>query len=591
MSIEDRIVYSGNDLIQALEESLDRIKVFTFDGRYAMLLGEDIVEKIRQWDKTIRRQKDLPLTLTVCGEFKRGKSSLINAILEEDVVTTNITTETITTNKIRYGTHKNELLLAGGRRVGLSDEELQRDHLKTILAELPERASEMELRRPIDMLQQLAIIDTPGLGDAMEDYLTDVRKALQQTDVVVYVFSSLYPLSVQEQLFIKNAIKPQKHTRLLLVSNFADSFEDEAACDRVVEVIKDRLSTVLPGETPFMLSALDERCRQLGTKRPNAELEAYLENNFLEFRNTLSELLEEKKEHVIPNRIHRLISGMTDELNMLLDAQMQGLTLSHEEIAQKAAELETYKKNQAQQQESEIARVHTLIERSKGDTIRWLDAMISDMERQVEQLRKYSVQDVKENYAMYCTETIQAATDRCIDKFLAELYDLLDDVSDSVSNAFSLAGVSTAPSFKFALHNKSWTKGDNVALVTNMVLSSSWLGYITDFVAGTMRRREIKQSMPDVIKEIAAQYTGLRLATFNAVNDVYAEIQKNVSAMVAAHFNEQVASLEAQLEQAAAISRQSDQKKEEIKAAALALRSVLKEICEDLSVPVLPQDA
>ncbi len=586
MSIEDRIVYSGNDLIQNLEDFLDRMKVFTFDSRYSMLLGEEITERIRQWDKTIRRQKDLPLTLTVCGEFKRGKSSLINAILGENVVTTNVTTETITTNRISYGMHKNELILSGGRRISLSDEELQCDRLKTILTDLPERAREIELKRPIEVLKQLTIIDTPGLGDSMEDFLDDVKNALQQSDAVIYVFSSMYPLSMQEQLFIKTVIKPQKYTELFMVSNYADSFESEAECNRVIEVIKNRLSDILPDETPFMISALDERCRQSGTDRPNSDLEGYLENNFQQLRNSLSQLLEEKKDFVIPNRVHRLIAGMTDELNMLLDASMQGVTLSYEEISQKAEELSEYQKSQDEQQKSEIARIDATIERSKGDTIRWINEVLNDMESEVNTFNQYAVEDVKNNYSMYCTETIQTAIDRCIDKFTAELYRLLDDISGNVSQAFSMAGVNTTPSFRFALHNKSWTKGDNVAFATNMALSTSWLTYITDYIAGSMRRREIKHSMPDVIEDIKGQFPNLKIATLSAIEDVYATIQADVKKLISDYFNEQITTLESQLEQAAAISKQNDQKKAEIKAAALELRAAINDIRADLSMSV-----
>ncbi|MBR6513670.1 MAG: dynamin family protein [Clostridia bacterium] len=589
MSIEDRIVYSGNEIIQNLETFLDRMKIFTYDTKYSMLLGEGIIEKIKEWDKTIRRQKDLPLTLTVCGEFKRGKSSLINAILGEDVVTTNITTETITTNKISYGNHKNELILSGGRRIALSDEELHCDRLKTILAELPERAYEIELKRPIEILKQLTIIDTPGLGDSIADFLGDVRNALQQSDAVIYVFSALYPLSIQEQLFIKNVIKPQKYTEFLMVSNYCDSFEDEAGCERVVEVINDRLSNILPGETPFMISALDERCKQLSVARPNAELEEYLENNFDSLRKSLTELLEEKKEYVIPNRVHRLISAMTEEINMLLEALMQGLTLNHDEINQKALELAEYKKRQDEQQEGELSHIDAMIEKAKGDTTRWIDAMLTEMEQETKLLSNYSVQDVKNNYSMYCTETIQTAIDRCIDKFTADLYDLLDDISANVSKDFSMIGVTTTPSFRLALHNKSWTLGDKIAFFGSMG-SPSWLTFITDYVSGSLRNREIKKSMPDVIFEIKGQFPGLRAATFTAIDDMYSTIQSNVKQLISDYFNEQITALENQVEQAAAISRQSEEKKQEIKAAVSELNSAIDDICADLSISVQLQE-
>ena len=80
MSMQDRIVYDSNELIQILEGSLDRLKAFRFDHRYRALLGDSLIHKIDVWDSNVRKQKDSPLTLVVCGEFKRGKSSFIKRL-------------------------------------------------------------------------------------------------------------------------------------------------------------------------------------------------------------------------------------------------------------------------------------------------------------------------------------------------------------------------------------------------------------------------------------------------------------------------------------------------------------------------------
>ncbi len=584
MKIEDRIVYDGSELIRMLESFLDRMKAFTFDGRYSALLGEGLIEKITTWDKTIRRQKDMPLTLTVCGEFKRGKSSLINALLGEEVVTTNITTETITTNRISYGPHKNELIMSGGRRIPLRDDELCCDKLKAILEELSEPARELELKRPIEILRRMTVIDTPGLGDAMADFLPDVKAALKQSDAVIYVFSTLYPLSMQEKLFIKNVIKPQKYTELLLVSNFTDALDDIADCTRVSDVIRERMEDLLPDETPIMLSALDERCRQIGAKQPNDELAEYLGENFTHLREQLDRMLTEKREYVIPNRVHRLISSMTSELMLVLDALMQGVTISADELDRKTEALIGYQKEQDAQRARILARIDTLISDSEGRTVRVIDEMLDKMEKEADTLSRYSVEDVKRYYSMYCTETLQAGIERCVDQFTVNLHDTLDTISSDMAHAFSSAGVTVMPSFKFALQNKSWTKGDNVAFVGNLALSGHWLSYISDYVAGSMRRSEIKSSMADVITDIKVQFPALRSAAVMAVTDVYADIARSVRDLVSAHFDDQLATLTEQLEQAASIARQNDQKKEEIKAAVLEVKQVLDGIVTEMAI-------
>jgi GTPase SAR1 family protein len=60
------------------------------------------------------------LSLAVVGDFKRGKSTLINALVGSEVVTTNVTPETVTINYIEHGTeNKIEAVLEDGGKVDL----------------------------------------------------------------------------------------------------------------------------------------------------------------------------------------------------------------------------------------------------------------------------------------------------------------------------------------------------------------------------------------------------------------------------------------------------------------------------------------
>ena len=114
MEFESRIHYNTDELVRMTEAALDELKVFQYEPRYRALLGDRLVEKMAEWDRNIRARKDDPFTLVVCGEFKRGKSSFINALLGEEVVSVNVTTETVTLNRISFGPHANEAILSGG---------------------------------------------------------------------------------------------------------------------------------------------------------------------------------------------------------------------------------------------------------------------------------------------------------------------------------------------------------------------------------------------------------------------------------------------------------------------------------------------
>ena len=263
MGLQERITYDAGAIVQMLESRLDQLKVFQFDGRYRSLLGDAFVRRLADWEKNIRSRKDDPFTLVVCGEFKRGKSSLINALLGEDVVPTNVTTETVTLNRISYGVHSNEAVLSGGRCMRLSDEELRRDSLEALQRQIGEPIRQIQLKRPIPLLKQVTIVDTPGLGDSLNDFSQQVEAALQQADAVVYVFSVSYPLSQGEQLFLKTAILPQKYTDLFLVGNYADMMRNEDELKRIRQMLTERVQGLLPGQRFWLLSALDEQCLQM----------------------------------------------------------------------------------------------------------------------------------------------------------------------------------------------------------------------------------------------------------------------------------------------------------------------------------------
>ena len=77
--IENRITYDPDEITRLLENQLDKLKVFRFDSRYRSLLGESFINLAARWEKDILSRRNDPFTLVVCGEFKRGKSSLINS--------------------------------------------------------------------------------------------------------------------------------------------------------------------------------------------------------------------------------------------------------------------------------------------------------------------------------------------------------------------------------------------------------------------------------------------------------------------------------------------------------------------------------
>lgn len=575
--LQERITIHPDEVIQQILHKVDGLKPFQYDTRYRALLGDEFLKKITSWEQTIQRRREDPMTLVVCGEFKRGKSSLINAILGEEICPTNVTTETVTLNKISYGDHRNEAILSGGRRLKLTDEEMTRSSLEEIMEKLGEPIRQIEIYRPLSILKDVTIIDTPGLGDALQDFSDLVDYALSQADAVLYLFSAAYPLSQTEQLFIKSEILPQKYTDLFLVTNCCDMIPSTADHTRMRTMLTQRISDLLPGQEPIMLSALDERCRQLGEERPNRELMHLLEDSFDSFRAQISTLIEQKRYMVIPDRLQRLVAAMTADLNGMLTAMEAGLAMDSSD-AQAAAET---LRQRCDAQTAAQADNHRVIEKMiadmRAEASLWLGALLEKMEAEVSRLTNLSGADLRKYYTFYCIDKMQEGMNACLDYHTDRLYDQLDDISASLVRELSQNAEEQSFHFRFAMNNLTWTKGDNVGFIASKINLGA-ISLILQGISGALRSKEIKEDVPKMLAEITKQYPKFRNSVNDALDIAYGKLSERIMSQLDAYHAEQIRTAQEQSEQSALVARQDAAQKAEIKAVVAELRKVLADM-------------
>lgn len=572
--MKGRIVYDAKELIQVIEKKLDKLGVFRFDSRYSALLGEKLIQRLSDWDRAIRSRRDDPFTLVVCGEFKRGKSSLINALLGEDIVTTNVTTETVTLNRLSYGPHSNEAVLTGGRRLRLSDEELKRSRLEELMQQSDEPIRQLELKRPVELLKKVTIIDTPGLGDSLKDFSGLVSDALRQADAVIYVFNVSYPLSQTEQFFLKTEILPQRYTDIFLIGNYADIIRNETDYNRILEMLMQKLQDLLPGMKPWMLSALDERCLQVGKPRPNTDMEALLGGEFTRFREELNRRIEERREFVLPDRMQRMLRSMTEELSEMLSVMEAGLTMDSSEI--KNAE-ELINEQLGQQAQTEVEqKIFEKVESMKARANQKLGELLDRMRAEVDTLSDMKPEELLKYYSFYCIDTLQEAMNQCAETDTMELYEMLDGISAELTQGFAHVE-RNAYSFRFALDNRTWTKGDNISYVVHKV-GGNVLGLISDGFAGAMRNKEMAAKTPEILQNIITQYTSLRASCLKAVDDIYGKMKESIKKQIDDYYAQKLEAAQEQAQQAAMVARQDKEKKAEIKEAIEQLRAALGEM-------------
>lgn len=160
-------------------------------------------ESISKIENLQTKLKNKELTISVIGQFKRGKTSFINAILKDDILPVGIIPVTSVVTKILYGSGYASVLFKDGH-----EETVSLDSLGAFISEQknPENkkgVSFVNLYLPYDFLKDgLIIVDTPGVG-SMHQHNTDEAYAfMKDSDAIIFMLSVDSPINEIEREFL-----------------------------------------------------------------------------------------------------------------------------------------------------------------------------------------------------------------------------------------------------------------------------------------------------------------------------------------------------------------------------------------------------
>jgi small GTP-binding protein len=163
--------------------------------------------------------------LVVLGEFKRGKSTLINALLGRDVLPTGVLPLTTVVTTIRFGSRERILI----RHVDGQEYERPLDELSAYVTEARNPANGLavdsalvELDHPL-LRAGLQLVDTPGIGSIHTHNTEVARGFLPCVDAALCVLDGGQPLSEAERKLFAEAA--ERVPRLLVAMNKMDHLE------------------------------------------------------------------------------------------------------------------------------------------------------------------------------------------------------------------------------------------------------------------------------------------------------------------------------------------------------------------------------
>jgi tRNA U34 5-carboxymethylaminomethyl modifying GTPase MnmE/TrmE len=291
------------------------------DERESTELGE----LVRSLDKKLVENR---FNVVVVGEFKRGKTTFVNALLGQPILPTAVVPLTSIVTAVTWGeTARAHIRFSDGREEDVLPEELgrfvtERENPKNRLG--VERAV---LMFPSEELRDgVFLVDTPGVGSVYRHNTDVAREFIPEADVAIFLTSADPPISESERTFLSDV--RAETVRMFFVLNKIDYLDEDESREAIAfttHVIDEALGRE---ETIYPLSA--RRAVQAKVEGDAAALEA---SGFAAFeREFRGALLRDKGRIVLASVAGRAAALCADEMNSIA-VQTRALELPVDQLA------------------------------------------------------------------------------------------------------------------------------------------------------------------------------------------------------------------------------------------------------------------
>jgi len=316
--------------------------------------------------------------LAVLGQFKRGKSTVLNALLGQSVLpigvvpVTAIATflEPASTSKIRvtYRSGKSE-------EFDPKNTEVLRERLTIFVTEEANPRNVLNVARvdvflPSELLERgVILIDTPGVGSTHRHQTAAADAVLPECDAALFVLSADPPITEIEIEYLARI--QQTLTRLIVVLNKIDIVEPRER-EKAATFLRDALvdHAGLDPFTPiFSLSA----CNALRAKE-SGDAEAFAASGFAELEEHLVQFLAHEKQETLSAAVARKAAALVAQLGLETEIAFTSLRLPVGDLERRTATF-----NEAAKRFEAERRIATDL--LAGDRVRTLQELEAEAER------------------------------------------------------------------------------------------------------------------------------------------------------------------------------------------------------------------
>jgi tRNA U34 5-carboxymethylaminomethyl modifying GTPase MnmE/TrmE len=336
-------------------------------------------EKLHALKQRLREER---FHLAVLGQFKRGKSTLLNALLEEEALPVSVIPLTAIPTFIRSGDRRHARVIFNGGESSIERDAANTQELSEFLAQyVTEEAnpanrlgvSYVEVLHPAPFLRAgVVLIDTPGIGSTHRHNTEATLNFIPQCDAALFVVSPDPPITEVEIEFLREV--QSRISRVFYVLSKADYLEDSDK-NKILAFLQGVLHDQAGVGTDVPILPVSARLGLEARKRGDGE--EWAKSGMRDIENLLLDFLVHEKESALAEAISSKASDVIGEVLLEMRLSVQSLRMPLEALETR---LETLKSILAEADSQRTSEKDLL----EGDRKR----MAALLEEQAELLRR-----------------------------------------------------------------------------------------------------------------------------------------------------------------------------------------------------------
>lgn len=204
-----------------------------------------------------QQQDEGDVHIILLGEFNHGKSSLVNALVGENILPYGVTPTTRIDTYIRFGQARRQVTASCcSETVRTWNWDEWKKYCKVIHQQDDIHYDRLDIEIDSDVFDDKCVfIDTPGLNEASLSRENYIERYTSRAEILLFVIDASQPLTRSEQAVLKKLTDPgMKPAHLMLVANKCDRLDDEEMLD-VCAFIEQTIYPFLGDDVFYMVSS------------------------------------------------------------------------------------------------------------------------------------------------------------------------------------------------------------------------------------------------------------------------------------------------------------------------------------------------